>query len=111
MILMTEPFSQNVVRHLEMIQDVICRMEDNSFSIRRRSIGAAGALIGAAIKDEPVIASLQGPLAGKGLLDDLHVTSWFTRDAETQLPPAFSTVTRLRAPLGVREVPLYGRRL
>ena len=61
---MTEPHSPNVVRHLEMIQDVVRRMTDNSFAIRRWSIGAAGALIGTAfVTDEPVIAFVGSTVA------------------------------------------------
>lgn len=63
-ILMTEELSPNVVRHLEMIQDVIRRMADNSFTVRRWSIGAAGALIGAAVvTDEPMIAFVGAVMA------------------------------------------------
>ncbi len=61
---MTEPLSPNVVRHLEMIQDVISRMADNSFTVRRWSIGATGALIGAAVvTDGPVIAFVGAVMA------------------------------------------------
>ena len=61
---MSEAHSANVVRHLEMIQDVIRRLADNSFTVRRWSIGAAGALIGAAVvSDEPVIAFVGAAMA------------------------------------------------
>ena len=61
---MTEPHSPTVVRHLEMIQDVVRRMADNSFAIRRWSIGAAGALIGAAfVTDEAAIAFVGAAMA------------------------------------------------
>lgn len=61
---MTESHSPNVVRHLEMIQDVVRRMTDNSFAIRRWSIGAAGALIGAAfVTDESAIAFVGSAMA------------------------------------------------
>lgn len=61
---MTEPHSPNVVRHLEMVQDVARRMADNSFAIRRWSIGAAGALVGTAVvTDEPAIAFVGSAVA------------------------------------------------
>ena len=61
---MTEQHSPNIVRHLEMIQTVIHRMADNSFAIRRWSIGTAGALIGVAVAtDEPVIAFVGAAMA------------------------------------------------
>ncbi len=61
---MTEPHSPNVVRHLEMIQDVVRRIADSSFAIRRWSIGAAGALVGTAVvTDEPTIAFVGSAMA------------------------------------------------
>lgn len=54
---MPDKHSPNVVRHLEMIQDVIRRMASNSFAIRRWSISTIAALVGAAVAtDEPVLA-------------------------------------------------------
>lgn len=54
---MTDKHSPNVVRHLEMIQDVILRMASNSFAIKRWSISTTAALVGAAtVTGQPPIA-------------------------------------------------------
>lgn len=106
---MTEPLSPNVVRHLEMIQEVIRRMADNSFSTRRWSIGTVGALIGAAVvTDEPVIAFVGAVMAMVFWVLDayyLRQERWFRSlydkvRTEPDAVEAFAMVTRWPPPRG-----------
>lgn len=53
----TTDLSDRHIQHLGMIQDVIKRLADNSFSVRRWTLVTVGALIALAVRaDEPILA-------------------------------------------------------
>lgn len=54
---MATELTDNHITHLGMIQDVIKRLADNSFSVRRWTLVTVGALIALAVRaDEPILA-------------------------------------------------------
>ncbi len=53
---MTAELTDHHIQHLGMIQDVIERLADNSFSVRRWTLVTVGALIALAVRaDEPIL--------------------------------------------------------
>lgn len=54
---MATELTEHHIQHLGMIQDVIRRLADNSFSVRRWTLVTVGALIALAVRaDEPILA-------------------------------------------------------
>ena len=54
---MATELTERHIQHLGMIQDVIRRLADNSFSVRRWALVTVGALIALAVRaDEPILA-------------------------------------------------------
>lgn len=78
---MSDTHSPNVVRHLELIQDVIRRMAGNSFAVRRWSVATTAALVGAAIVTEEAMIAFTAavPAILYWHLDAyyLHQERWF----------------------------------
>ena len=57
---MPTELTDSEIRHLGMIQDVIKRLADNSFSVKRWTLVAVGALIALAVRDDTAALAFVG---------------------------------------------------